>query len=462
MATITSAGAGSNLDLESVIAASLNARKAQIQQPIITKRTNAQVELSGLGQFKSAISSYVTSLQEMSKSDAFNKRAINITQDKDNPVLKVESKTGAANGQYNVTVNKLATTSKFEGTFNNSTDPLVTQDGTLTFTAGTKTFNVDVKAGDSLQAIRKRVNENGNNFGLNANIINTSDGKAKLVIDSGISGAGKDLQITGSTAGLTTFASSLTKTQSAESAEISVDGNTLTSDSNTFDGTIMGLKMTVLRVSDKDSSGVAKSNKVDVTTDKDGIKEMVKNFIKGYNELVIKADSLGKRNSVVAGVTQNDGGALAGDSMTRSVVNLMSNTLITPSESSKEFSTIFQLGIKMDNKGVLSLDDKKFSEALDKNFEQVVAVFGGEKGVAGKLATSLESYSKSGGLVAQREDSLNIELRSLAKKESDAAAELVKYETSLRARYGGLDSLLAKMNQSASYLKNIQTSNKTS
>lgn len=462
MATITSAGAGSNLDLESVIAASLNARKAQIQQPIITKRTNAQVELSGLGQFKSAISSYVTSLQEMSKSDAFNKRAINITQDKDNPVLKVESKTGAANGQYNVTVNKLATTSKFEGTFNNSTDPLVTQDGTLTFTAGTKTFNVDVKAGDSLQAIRKRVNENGNNFGLNANIINTSDGKAKLVIDSGISGAGKDLQITGSTAGLTTFASSLTKTQSAESAEISVDGNTLTSDSNTFDGTIMGLKMTVLRVSDKDTSGVAKSNKVDVTTDKDGIKEMVKNFIKGYNELVVKADSLGKRNSVVAGVTQNDGGALAGDSMTRSVVNLMSNTLITPSESSKDFSTIFQLGIKMDNKGVLSLDDKKFGEALDKNFEQVVAVFGGEKGVAGKLATSLESYSKSGGLVAQREDSLNIELRSLAKKESDAAAELVKYETSLRARYGGLDSLLAKMNQSASYLKNIQTSNKTS
>ncbi|EKP0277409.1 flagellar filament capping protein FliD [Aeromonas bestiarum] len=462
MPTITSAGTGSGIDLESVIAASLNARKAQIQQPIITKRTNAQVELSGLGQFKSAISSYLTSLKEMSKTDAFNKRAINVTQDKDNPILKVESKTGAANGLYNVTVNKLATTSKFEGTFNNATDPLVTEDGTLTFKAGDKTFNVDVKAGDSLQAIRKRVNENGNNFGLTANIINTSDGKAKLVIDSGVSGTGKDLQITGSTAGLTTFASSLAKTQPAGSAEISVDGSTLTSDSNTFDGTIMGLKLTVLRLSDKDLAGVVKSNKVDVTTDKDGIKDMVKGFITGYNELVAKADALGKRNSVVAGVTQNDGGALAGDSMTRSVVNLMSNTLITPSDSSTEFSTIFQLGIKMDNKGVLSLDDKKFSEALDKNFEQVVAVFGGEKGVAGKLATSLESYSKSGGLVAQREDSLNVELRSLAQKESDAAAELVKYEASLRARYGGLDSLLAKMNQSASYLKNIQTSNKTS
>jgi flagellar hook-associated protein 2 len=109
----------------------------------------------------------------------------------------------------------------------------------------------------------------------------------------------------------------------------------------------------------------------------------------------------------------------------------------------------------------LSLDEKKFNEVLDKNFEQVVAIFGGEKGVAGKLATSLEGFSKTGGLVAQREDSLNSELRSLAQKEADATAQLVKYEASLRAQYGGLDALLAKMNRSASYLNNIQTSTKT-
>ncbi|QPR56317.1 flagellar filament capping protein FliD [Aeromonas allosaccharophila] len=462
MAAITSAGAGSGIDLESVISASLEARKAQIQQPIVTKRVNAQVTLSGLGQLKSAISSYVTNLKEMAKTDAFNKRSVNVTQDKDNPVLKAESKTGASNGQYNILVNKLATTSKFEGTFNSSTNPLVTEDGTLTFKAGDKTFTVDVKNGDSLQDIRKRVNNNGNNFGLTANIINTSDGKSKLVIDSGVSGTGKDLQITGSSSGLDPFTSALTKTQSAGSAEISVDGSTLTSDTNTFDGTIVGLKLTVLRTSDKDAAGLAKSNKIDVTTDKDGIKEMVKGFVAGYNDLVGKANALGKRNSVVAGVTKDDGGALAGDSMTRSVVNLMSSIIVSPSETSKDISTIFQLGIKMDNKGILSLDEKKFNEVLDKNFEQVVAVFGGEKGVAGKLATSLESFSKSGGLVAQREDSLNTELRSLAQKEADAAAQLVKYEASLRAQYGGLDALLAKMNRSASYLNNIQTSTKSS
>ena len=462
MATITSAGAGSGLDLESVITASLNARKAQLQQPITTKKTNAQITLSGVGQLKSAISSYVTTLQDMAKTDAFNKRAVNITQDKDNPILKVESKAGASNGQYNITVNKLATTSKFEGTFDSSTAPLATEDGTLTFTAGDKKFNIEVKAGDSLQTIRKKINNNGDNFGLTANIINTADGKAKLVMDSGVSGTGKDLQITGSTAGITSFASSLTKTQSASNAEITVDGSTLSSDTNTFDGTIIGLKVTVLRESDKDTDGNAKSNKVDVTTDKDGIKTMVKSFIDGYNTLVSKADALGKRNSIVAGQSQDDGGALAGDSVTRSVVNQMSSLLITPSDNSNVFDTIFQLGIKMDNKGVLSLDSEKFDEALDKNFEQVVAIFGGENGVAGKLATSLEDYSKTGGLLALREDSLNSDLRTLTQKESDASAQLVKYEASLRARYGGLDTLLAKMNQSASYLSLINTSGSSS
>jgi flagellar hook-associated protein 2 len=446
----------------------VSAKKAQLLQPITTKKTNAQITLSGVGQLKSAIASYVTTLQAMSKDDAFNKRAINITQDKDNPVLKVESKAGSSNGQYDISVEKLAKTSKFEGVFDKSTDPMLTQDGTLTFKAGDKTFDVDVKAGDTLQSIRKRINNDSNNFGLSVNIMNTSDGKATLVIDSGVSGTGKDLQITGNNTELSdNFISKLTKTQSAQDAQIKIDGNTLTSSTNTFDGTIVGLKLTVLRESDSTSTtapdGVVtktyKSNKVDVTTDKAGIKDMVKSFIDGYNALVKKSDDLGKRSSIVAGVSQNDGGALAGDATTRAVINMMSGTITDPSNNSSTYSTIFQLGIKMDNKGVLSIDSAKFDEAIDKNFDQVVAVFGGKNGVAGKLAGQLETYSKTGGLLAKREESLNSDLRDVNRKQSDVAAQLTKYEETLRARYGSLDAMLAKMNKSASYLNLLNTQN---
>jgi flagellar hook-associated protein 2 len=194
-----------------------------------------------------------------------------------------------------------------------------------------------------------------------------------------------------------------------------------------------------------------------VTTDKGGIKDMVKSFIDGYNALVKKSSDLGKRNSMVAGVSQNDGGALAGDATTRAVANMMSGAITEPSKNASTFSTIFQLGVKMDNKGVLSLDSEKFDEAIDKNFDQVVAVFGGKDGVAGKLAGQLESYSKTGGLLAKREESLNSDLRDVNRKQSDVAAQLTKSEETLRARYGSLDSMLAKMNRSASYLNLLNT-----
>ncbi|HGE8266848.1 TPA: flagellar filament capping protein FliD [Aeromonas hydrophila] len=466
MSVVTSAGAGSGLDLESVIAASVNAKKAQLMQPITTKKTNTQITLSGVGQLKSAIASFVTTLQTMAKDDAFNKRSINITQDKDKPVLQVESKAGASNGQYDISVQQLAKTSKFDGTFDSSTTPLITQDGKLTFKAGDKTFDVDVKAGDSLQSIRKRINNDADNFGLSVNIMNTSDGKSKLVIDSGVSGSGKDLQITGSTTELTdNLVSKLTQRQTAQDAKITVDGNELTSATNTFDGTIVGLKLTVLRESDSTTSTDAdgnpvknySSNKVDVSTDKAGIKDMVKSFVDGYNALVKKSNELGKRNSIVAGKSQNDGGALAGDATTRAVINMMNGAITEPSQKSSTYSTIFQMGVKMDNKGVLSIDDTKFSEAIDKNFDQVVAVFGGKDGVAGKLAGQLETYSKTGGLLAKREDMLNSDLREVSRKESDVASQLTKYQKTLRARYSSLDSMLAKMNKSASYLNLLNT-----
>ncbi|GJA11840.1 flagellar hook-associated protein 2 [Aeromonas caviae] len=470
MATITSAGAGSGIDLESVISASVAAKKTQLQQPITTKKTNTQITLTGVGQLKSAISTFDTTLAKLSTPGAFNKRAINITQDTDDPILKISSNTDASNGQYNVTVNKLATTSKIEGTFASSTSSLITEDGTLTFSAGDgNEFTVDVKKGDTLQQIRKRINNAPDNFGLTANIVNTSDGKAKLVIDSGVTGAGNDLKISGSTTELKMFeadtssatavsGSSMSRTQQSTDAEIDVDGNILTSDTNTFKDKVQGLDITVLRVSDKDSDGNLKSNKVDITTDKSAIKTLVQEFVTAYNTLIDKCTELGKRNTIVGGESQDDGGALAGDSMPRSIRTLMANTVMEPNSEMTGINSIFQVGIKMDNDGKLSVDSDKFDDALDDNYEQVVALFSGENGVAGKLQTSLKEYTKTGGLISQRQDQLNSDLRDLSSREATAADQLEKYEANLRAQYGSLDTLLAQMQSSASYLSLLSTS----
>jgi Flagellar capping protein len=585
MTAVTSAGAGSGLDLESIISASVAAKKAQMMQPLTKKQSQTQITLSGLGQLNSIISNFKTSLDALSATGAFNKRSVNITQTTTNPVLQVTANTDASNGQYNITVNKLATTSQWGGVFDSSTTKLVTQDGTLTFKAGSKSFSVDVKAGDTLQNIRQRINSDGDNFGLSANILNTSDGKSKLVIDSGISGDSNDLSIAASTSELGIFStqkmaqttaatpnstasatdgtdnifkgtfssgspsitnagtlnitsgsnsfsadvsagdslqkisdtinaaakaksssfkssvvvnsdgtstltfdsgalgdslsvsgsdelsafnttntvSKMSQSQVATSAAIDVDGNTLKSDTNTFDNTIQGLKVTALRISDKDSTtGSLTSNKVAVTTDTSSITSLVQNFISAYNTMVSQTTSLAKRDSIVAGVNQNDGGALAGDSMVTSIKDLATNTLLKPSTQSSTFATIFELGVNMDNKGVLSLDTNKFNTALSKNFDQVVALFGGTKGVAGTISSTLDKYTQTGGLISIRQDGLNTQLRSISTQESNATDQLTKYETNLRKQYGNLDTLLANMKKSASYLTTLTTTTSSS
>ena len=56
--------------------------------------------------------------------------------------------------------------------------------------------------------------------------------------------------------------SKMEQTLYAKSAEIQVDGSTtLKSDTNTFDNTIQGLKITVLKTSDTDSSGAIVTGK---------------------------------------------------------------------------------------------------------------------------------------------------------------------------------------------------------
>lgn len=474
MATITSAGAGSGIDLESVISASVAAKKAQLQTPITKQQSSAQVTLSGLGSLKSAISTYMKTLSSLSEVGAFNKRTVNITQNSDDPVLSVETQTGVANGEYNITVNNLAQNSKFSAEFTSASAALVSTDGQLTFAVGDNSFMVDVKANDTLQTIRNKINNNGDNFGVTANIITTADGTVKLVLDSGVSGDKKDMTITGSTDELKIFdptaditglpneslvVSKMEQTLYAKSAEIQVDGSTtLKSDTNTFDNTIQGLKITVLKTSDTDSSGAPKSNKVAITKDTSGIKDLIQQFIDGYNTLMDKTAALGKRNTVSGGETQDDGGDLAGDSITRSVSNLVRKSIMNSSTVSTAFSTIFEVGVEMDKNGKLSLDSDKLSDALDQNFEQVIALFGEDGGLASNIENGLKQYTQTGGTISLRQDSLNTQLRYLSQKQDTVTTQLTKYEEALRTQYGNLDAMLVKMNQSASYLSALSTS----
>lgn len=75
------------------------------------------------------------------------------------------------------------------------------------------------------------------------------------------------------------------------------------------------------------------------------------------------------------------------------------------------------------------------------------------------MAETLEDYTKTGGILSTRIDSLNSDIRGYEQKEADNTTYLEKYEGALRAKYSSLDTLVANLNTSLSYLTSALTVN---
>src|SRR5574344_1799530 len=460
--SVTSAGAASGIDFESIISASVSAKKTKLESQVTTKKENAQIELTGVGKLKSALSSFTDILDEVAKKNSFNKRSVVVKQDTSDPVMTVETKDDASNGNYNITVTQLAQSTSYSTNVEDSTAKLGA--GTMTFSIGegddAKSFSIDVGEDDTLETLRKKINQNGENFGVTANILTLSDGSSKFVLDSGNTGdaySNFSISSTGSDS-LSVFNASVTTddngnkvssgnmdlVRAGQDAKIEVDGATLTSSSNTFNDTIKG-------VDGNESTGF-KSNNVSVSTDTASVKSMIESFISTYNDLRTTLDDLSARNTYTNGTCNDDGGYLAGDSTCSTIKSSLSNMLSSFSINSSSMNNIFAMGIEMDNDGNLSLDSDTFDDAIDNNYEQVVAAFSGDNGICSQMSESLKDYTKTGGILALREDSLNSDIRDYEQKEADNTTFLAKYEESLRSKYASLDTLVANLNQSLSYL----------
>src|SRR5574344_315036 len=442
--SVTSAGAASGIDFESIISASVSAKKTKLESQVTTKKENAQIELTGVGKLKSALSSFTDILDEVAKKNSFNKRSVVVKQDTSDPVMTVETKDDASNGNYNITVTQLAQSTSYSTNVEDSTAKLGA--GTMTFSIGegddAKSFSIDVGEDDTLETLRKKINQNGENFGVTANILTLSDGSSKFVLDSGNTGdaySNFSISSTGSDS-LSVF-----------NASVTTDDNGNKVSSGNMDLVHAGQDA---KIEDEDGneSTSFKSNNVSVSTDTASVKSMIESFISTYNDLRTTLDDLSARNTYTNGTCNDDGGYLAGDSTCSTIKSSLSNMLSSFSINSSSMNNIFAMGIEMDNDGNLSLDSDTFDDAIDNNYEQVVAAFSGDNGICSQMSESLKDYTKTGGILALREDSLNSDIRDYEQKEADNTTFLAKYEESLRSKYASLDTLVANLNQSLSYL----------
>ena len=459
MATITNAGVGSGIDLESIISATLQATNQPKLAKLASRESELSVELTGIGAIKSVMSKLQDVFEELSDPDKFNQRAVTMRQPDSaaslGDLVSVKADETATTGSFDISVMQLAQGSRAQtdasdpaNTFTSADEVITTSASTLTFSAGSKLFDIDIEANATLEDIRQAINSASGEFGVSANIINTGS-QSLLVLESSEAGAGNDLVITNNNAELdrlSTVANSggagglaIAPEDVAQDAIIEVDGIQITNTSNVFNDAVQGLTITANRISE--DSEMANAS---VAFDREGVTEKIDSFITAFNNTI---DMINQQSSSVSS-------PFFGDATVRAIKDQLTSALTTKISGAGDFQTIFDIGLSLNENGKLDKENaiRSISEALDNGFTEIGKLFTNEGGLAESFGSILETYVDSSGILKQRQDYLNQQKDELEDDQIDHEYRMQQLEASLRKKYSSLDTLIATMQSSGSYL----------
>lgn len=440
MASISSLGVGSNIDLQSMLTKIMAAESIPITT-LGTKISNINDKISVYGSLKSKLDALRTAAETLE----FPSRLAAITAtSSDANVLGTTATVGAAVGQYSINVTQLASAQKdVSPAYEANT---VFGAGKLTFTiAGdATTHDVDIATGDSLSKISDKINSA--NLGITATVISGTQGD-RLILTGAKSGAGNTFSFTSTvpapdspTTGDPQLAlqnKDATLSISAKNGEMTIDGIKVSSSTNTFANTIKGLTLNVL------SEG---KSTVNVKNDSDKITSAVQTFVDAYNAAV----SFLKTNSAYDTTTKT-GQALSGDGAVRSILGSLSSARTTTPAAlaSSAIKTLSGLGVSIQSNGQMSLDTTKLKNAISASASDVNATINAYGKSFGDAVSSLLDTS---GTVSNRVNSLNTLLKSATASQEALGLRVANIEKRYRSQFSALDTLLSSMTTTSNYL----------
>lgn len=471
--TIQSLGVGSGLALDDLVQQLLTAERQPKEERLNAKEERIEAEISGLGQIKSKLSDFKDAVDELRSDNGINGREPTITNpSEDNDVLSADASNSALRGSYEVVVEQLAAGSRITtdaGAFTSSSDPVLTSGtGSLTFdVGGSKSFTIDVTAGMSLTALREKINNSDDNFGVTANIIDTGTGAGpRLVFSSSETGDGNDLVITNDTGAAeldrlsTTGGTNNISTANIESARNAIayiDGIEVQSSSNEFENTIQNVTFDVKEVSPKDAAGDFLATKLSIGYDKEGLDKKIRDFVDNYNALIDEIKTLTRYGESEL----EEDGALAGDSLLRGIQSGLAS-IVGDNVSSSALGGLFQIGIEFDDDGKLEIGSTDFGlgtgedrleDALEDSFDEIAKLFTDpDEGIATRLYEFSKEYTSYSGLISLRERAAKDDREDLYDQREMLELRMLNYEEILRDKYLNLDQTVAQLNQTGSAL----------
>ncbi|BEM14418.1 flagellar filament capping protein FliD [Serratia bockelmannii] len=462
MATISSLGLGSGLDLNGLLDKLTKAEQQRLT-PYTTKQSSYNAQLTGYGTLKGALEKFDNLSKEMAKEDFF--KATTATE---HDAFKITTNAKAVPGNYVVEVKKLAQaqTLTTQAKVSDQGAKLGTEgatDRSLTITAGNPPKETKIPLSDdqtSLLELRDAIN--GAKAGVTASIMRVGDNDYQLAISSSTTGENNKISLQvdndkqlgdilnyNATRGTST---AMKQTVAPQDAELVVNGTEIKRSTNSISDALQGVTID-LKTKTKDTE----PQNLVISTNTAGTTDKIKEWVDGYNALLDTFNALSKFTPVKTGEAPNpSNGPLLGDNTLRGVQSSIKSAL-SAAQDNPDLKGIGNLGITTNTKtGKLEIDSAKLKKAMDEKPDQVSNFFAGngkDTGMATEIHNEIQSYIKSGGIIENSTKSINTNLDRLNSQITTVTASIQSTIDRYKQQFVQLDTMMSKLSGTSDYLK---------
>jgi len=310
----------------------------------------------------------------------------------------------------------------------------VASDGsTLQFTSSSNRAITSAKLtpktyADTPEGIVSAINSSGQ--GYKAQLVNDGSARPYKIMVTGEAGSTESFSLSSTSSTALNF-SNITN---ASDANLTVDGVSFTRKNNTITDVITGLTLDL-----KATTTTAVSSMV--SRDNTAIQTKLSDLVTAYNDF----------NNIVTETTNPKstldtyGATLVGNSTVRMVKQQMRQLIVgNSSTASGGISNLSQIGLSIDEKGVMTLDAAKATTALNNNYDGVVkALTGGYN----NLSTYSSLPAGIAGDAVKKLTKLLAPDGALMNQSTGATTQNDKYKADLTKLQTRLDALLARYNK---------------
>jgi flagellar hook-associated protein 2 len=437
-ALITSTGIGSGLNISAIVSALTTSFGAAQTTQLTNQQTTLDAQVSAYGTFTSALDTLKLAMPALEDPTQLAGFAATVA---DPTIATATTTSDAVAGQYSLQVNNLATSATMTSAHLASSATAVGT-GTLTVAVGSSSMAITIDStNSSLAGIAAAINSAPNNPGVTASVITTTSG-ARLVLAGTTTGAANAITVTqsGGDGGLSVLA--FTQTQPAQDASFSINGFAATSPSNGVSSAISGVTINLQK-----ASAVGTPTTLTISPDTSSAQASIDKFVTAVNGVLSSIQTLTAYDP-----STQTAGPLNGNATLEAFQNQLQNILGQVTTGSGGVKSLTDLGISAGTNGSYAVDDTKLGNALSASLSSIGNLLGGTNGIATQISNLVDGYTKPGGLLDTINQGLSTSLSNVSKQQSDLATQLAAYSARLTAEYNAMDTAVALLKQTQTYL----------